>query len=162
MIELISTGTLSKSLAVKCETRDDKSEVVVCTLGLVDVFVDRDQLDKLLSMAVGWSTGALYDEAGAPRAPMALTPHRGEWTASGVISNGTPKVERAASIKLRDAEVSALALDLTKLGALAALKLTWDAVGDEVEDLTDLLGRECRLTLALSDGGQQDLLRGAA
>lgn len=159
MIELISTGTLSKSLAVKRETRDDKSEVVVCTLGLADVFVDRDQLDELLGMAVGWSTGALYDEGGAPRVPMALTPHRGEWTASGVISEGIKP--RAASIKINTAEVSALALDLTKLGALAALKLTWDAVGDEVEDLTDLLGRECRVTLAFTDGGQQDLLRGA-
>jgi len=33
-IQITSTGTLRKGLAVKCETRDDKSEVVVCTLGL--------------------------------------------------------------------------------------------------------------------------------
>lgn len=156
MIELTSTATLSKSLSVKHETRDDKSEVVVCTLGLADVFVDRDQLDELLSLPIGWSTGALFDAGGAPLAPMTLEPHRGDWTASGVINGG----ERpgAGGIKLGVAEVSALTLTLTALGALASCKLTWDAHGDEVEDLTGLLGRECNLVLVLTDGGQGDLL----
>ena len=159
-IDIRSTATLSKSLAVKREKRDDSTEVVVCTLGLTDLFVDRDQLDELLSLPIGWSPAHCYDEGGAPLAPMSMTPHRGEWTASGVLSGG--ERPRSGGIKLNTADVSALVLDLTKLGALAALKLTWDAMGDEVEDLTELLGRECSVVLVLSDGGQGDLLRPAA
>ncbi len=155
-IQLRTVGTLSKGLAVKREQRDNHTEIVVCTIGIADAFVDRDQLDELLSLPIGWSTGALFDESGAPLAPMTLEPHRGDWTASGVINGG----ERpgAGGIKLGMAEVSALTLTLTALGALASCKLTWDAHGDEVEDLTGLLGRECNLVLVLTDGGQGDLL----
>lgn len=61
-IQLRTVGTLSKGLAVKREQRDNHTEIVVCTIGIADAFVDRDQLDELLSLPIGWSTGALFGD----------------------------------------------------------------------------------------------------
>lgn len=154
-IHLDATAQIAKSFAVKREKQADDSELVKASLKLADVFLCRDQLDELLGQPVGWSSGALYDEFGAPRARVTLALHRSDWTASGVIRHGEKSSD--PRLTLKDAELGALALELTKLGATLACTLSWVADGDEVNDVSDMLGQLCGVRLVLTDGGQGDM-----
>jgi hypothetical protein len=157
MIHIRSTATLAKSFAVKREKTDDDSERVVAHLKSSDVLIDRDQLDEFCGQPIGWSAGALFDEFGAPRAHVTLTLHRCEWQASGVISGGEKSDD--PKLRLKDADVDSLTLELTKMGALLACQLSWVAAGDEVDDIADLLGKLCAVDLVVTDGGQGDMLK---
>jgi hypothetical protein len=157
MIHLKSTATLAKSFSVKREKGDDDSEGVVAHLKIADCLVDRDQLDELLGLPVGWSTGALYDDFGAPLSRLTLSVARRELLFTGVLRDGSEL--SAARLKLKDAEISGITLELTKLGALLACQLSWVAAGDEVDDIADMLGAICALDAVVSDGGQKDLLK---
>lgn len=156
-IHIQSIATLAKSFQVKREKSADDSEIVRAHLKISDCLVDRDQLDEFCAQPVGWSTSALFDEFGAPRAHVTLTLHRCEWAAAGVIKGG----EKSSSPKLTltDAEIDSVTLELTKLGALLACQFSWVAAGDEVDDIADMLGTLCSVDLVVSDGGQRDLLR---
>lgn len=157
MIRLKSTCEVAKSFAVKREKAPDDTEVVVAHLRIAEVMIGRDELDELCGQPVGWSTDALFDEFGAPRAHLSLTLHRSEWSASGVISGGSKPAD--PRLRLKDAELGSLSLDLTKLGALLACQLSWVAAGDEVDDIADMLGQVCACEVVVSDGGQADMLK---
>lgn len=157
MIHLKSTCQVAKTFSVKREKLPDESENVVAHLKIGEVLVSRDELDKICGQPVGWSSSALFCELGAPLAHLTLTLHRVEWKASGVISGGEKSTD--PKLRLKDAEVASLTLELTKLGALLACQLSWVAAGDEVDDIADMLGQLCTLDLVLSDGGQKDLLK---
>lgn len=157
MIRIKSTCEVAKSFSVKREKQADDTEVVIAHLKIAECMVDRDQLDELCGQPVGWSTSALYDEFGAPRAHVTLTLHRCEWSASGVIRGGDKSTD--PRLTLKDAELSSVTLELAPLGALLACQLSWVAAGDEVDDIADMLGKLCGVDLDVTDGGQQDLLR---
>lgn len=131
-IEINATCEVAKSFSVKREKRDDDTEAVIAHLKIADVMLDREQIDEVVGLPIGWSQSALFDEQGAP------------------------------SLTLRDAEVSGITLDLTTLGALLSCGLAWEADGDVVDDIADLLGKLCAIEVVIEDGGQADLLRPAA
>ena len=155
-IHLKSTCEVAKAFSVRREKQPDDAEIVVAHLKIADCQIDRDQLDELCGQPVGWSTGALYDELGAPLARVTLTLHRSDWTAAGVIRGGDKSTD--PRLTLKDAELSAVTLELAPLGALLACQLSWAAAGDEVDDIADMLGKLCGVDLVLTDGGQGDLL----
>ena len=155
-IKLSATCDVAKSFAVKREKQADDTETVVAHLKISDVLVDRDQLDELCAQPIGWSQAALFDEFGAPLLHATLELHRVEWRLSGVIRGGDTKA--SPRLTLKDADVTALTLELTKHGALMACALSWQAAGDEVDDVADLLGKTCAIECVLTDGGQGDLL----
>ena len=155
-IKLSATCDVAKSFAVKREKQADDTETVVAHLKISDVLVDRDQLDELCAQPIGWSQAALFDEYGAPLLHATLELHRVEWRLSGVIRGGDTKA--SPRLTLKDADVTALTLELTKHGALMACALSWQAAGDEVDDVADLLGKTCAIECVLTDGGQADLL----
>jgi len=157
MIHLKSTAEVAKSFAVKREKGVDDAEVVFAHLRIAEVMVGRDELDELCGQPIGWSAGALFDEFGAPLAHVTLTLHRAEWSAAGGISGGEKSFD--PKLRLKDAEVGSLTLELTKLGALLACQLSWVVAGDEVDDIADLLGKLCAVDLVLTDGGQGDMLK---
>ena len=159
MIRITSTATLAKSFSVKREKTDDESEHVVAHLKISDCLVDRDQLDEIIGLPVGWSTGALFDDLGAPLARLTLGLARRELRLSGVIKGGEKSTD--PKLKLKDAAVDGITLELTKLGALLSCQLSWTAEGDEVDDIADLLGQLCAASLVLEDGGQADLVDAA-
>ena len=66
MIHIKSTATLAKAFQVRREKTDDESEHVIAHLKIGDCLVDRDQLDEIIGLPVGWSTGALFDDLGGP------------------------------------------------------------------------------------------------
>lgn len=155
-IKLSATCDVAKSFAVKREKQADDTETVVAHLKISDVLVDRDQLDELCAQPIGWSQAALFDELGAPLLRATLELHRVEWRLSGAIRGGDTKA--SPWLTLKDADVTALTLGLTKHGALMACALSWQAAGDEVDDVADLLGKTCAIECVLTDGGQADLL----
>ena len=77
-IHLKSTCEVAKTFSVKREKQGDDSEIVVAHLKIADCLIDRYQLDELCGQAIGWSTGALYDDLGAPLARVTLTLHRSD------------------------------------------------------------------------------------
>ena len=155
-IHLKSTCEVAKAFSVRREKQPDDAEIVVAHLKIAECMIDRDQLDELCGQPVGWSTGALYDELGAPLARVTLTLHRSDWTAAGVIRGGDKSTD--PRLTLKDAELSAVTLELAPLGALLACQLSWAAAGDEVDDIADMLGKIVTFDLVLSNGGQGDLL----
>jgi hypothetical protein len=160
MIHLKTTCEVAKAFQVKREKQADDSEVVIAHLKIAEVMISRDELDEICAQPIGWSAGALFDDFGAPRAHVTLTLHRAEWSASGVISGGEKSSD--PKLRLKDAEIGSLTLDLTKLGALLACQLSWIAAGDEVDDIADMLGKLCAVDLVVTDGGQGDMLKPAA
>lgn len=154
-INIHSTCLVAKSFSVKREKQSDESEKIVAHLKIADALIDRDQLDELCQQPIGWSTAALFDDMGAPRAPLTLALHRDDLTLSGVIKGGDNT--DSPRLKLKDAEVGGLTLELTKFGALLGGTLSWIAAGDEVDDIADMLGCECSLVVVIQDGGQKDI-----
>jgi hypothetical protein len=159
-IHINATCQVAKSFSVKREKQADDSETVVAHLKVGEIMLDRDQLDELCAQPIGWSAGALFDEFGAPRAHLSLvlTP-RGKVTLSGVVDGGKKPAD--PRLKLKDADVGSIMLDLTKLGAMLSCQLSWAAAGDEVDDIADMLGKTCNIVAVLEDGGQGDLLDSA-
>lgn len=160
MIHLKSAATLAKSFSVKREKGDDDTERVIAHLKLSDCLVDRDQLDELVGLPVGWSTGALFDDLGAPLARLTLGLGPRDLLFTGTIAGGHKSTD--PRLKLRDAEIGGITLELTKLGALLACSLSWIAEGDEVDDIADMLGAICAVEAVISGSGQLDMLEGVA
>lgn len=155
-IHLKTVATLSKSLAVKREKTGEDTEAVVAHLKFGECVIDRDQLDELLGQPIGWSTASLYDDLGAPLARITLALNASNWSASGLVRGGDKIGD--PPLKLKDAEIDSIALELAPLGALLSAQLSWMAEGDEVDDIADMLGKIVTFDLVLSNGGQGDLL----
>lgn len=154
MIEINSFAKLAKSLSVKREKDADDDTVVACHLKFSELFVERDVFDELCRQPIGWHQ-AFYDELGAPVADLAVALPGRAWSVTGKITAGPNRHEQ---LKLLQASLSKVSLELTKLGVLVGGSISWKARGDEVEDLTGLLGGLVAVEWRLSDGGQQDLL----
>lgn len=157
MIEINSTAELGKALAVKREKQED-SEVVACHLKFSDLFVTREEIDELCQQPLGWHA-ALYDDQGAPVARMVLGLPKGEWSVIGTLTQGE---KRPGKLNLLEATLDGVSLELIPLGALLAGSLAWKARGDEVEDVTELLGKLVAVKWRVTDGGQDDLLASVA
>lgn len=155
-IHLQTVATIGKTFSVKRETDDDDADIVIARLKLTEVFVDRDAIDEILAQPIGWSSTALFHDQGEPRAKMTLTVHRMEWQATGTIAGGMATMSDPR-LKIKDADVEALTLELTKLGAVMSCTLSWTAAGDEVDDIGDMLGKVCTFDAVLTDSGQSDL-----
>lgn len=156
MIEISSTCTLGKSLSVKREKvgNSDDGERVIAHLKFAELFVQRDVIDDLCKRPIDWAAMSLFDDQGAPLALIELGLPASEWTAQGALAGPGGK----PSLALVGAKLTGVVIALTPLGALVSGALSWEARGDEVEDVTDLLGKEVKIEIDLSDGGQQDLL----
>lgn len=155
-IRISATCEVAKSFSVKREKRDDDTEAVIAHLKIADVMLDREQIDEVIGLPIGWAQSALFDEQGAPYRRLTLGVPRTDLTLTGTIAGGDkPDSPR---LTLKDAEVSGITLDLTTLGALLSCGLAWVAAGDEVDDIADMLGKLCGFHVVLTDGGQGDLL----
>lgn len=154
MIQIDSILTLAKSMATKVTKDDSGVPVTVCVLKFSDLEVkDRDIVDEFLGMDRGWCRSTLYDEQGAPRKRFGLQVYGREHRVSGTI--GGPKQGQVLS--LLQAELTDTQMRLIPLGALIAGTLTWSARGDEVEDVSEILGLLCSARWEVHEGGQGDL-----
>lgn len=153
MIEISSICTLGKSLSVKREKVGDDGERVIAHLKFAELFVQRDVIDDLCKRPIGWAAMSLFDDQGAPVALIELGLPASEWTAQGALvgPGGQPR------LALVGAKLAGVVIALTPLGGLVSGSLSWEARGDEVEDVTDLLGKEVKIEIDLNDGGQRDL-----
>lgn len=155
-ITIRATAQLPKTFRVAREKLDDDTEQVIAHLRVADIMLDRDQLDELCGQPIGWSAGALFDDFGAPRARLSIALNRNDLTLSGIIDGGKRPAD--AVLRLKDAGMSGIGLELTKLGALLSCQLSWRAAGDEVDDIAEMLGRLCNFAAVIQDGGQSDLV----
>lgn len=155
MITIDSVLTLAKSFTAK-STKGASGELV--TVGQVkfdDLQVDRDALDELVGMPVGWCRGALYDEQGAPLRRFGVSVYGRMLRVSGTIAGTKPH----QVLSLLQADLEDIELRCVPLGALLGGKLTWAARGDEVEDVSELLGRICNAKWEITDGESDDMFR---
>lgn len=154
MIEISSTCALGKGLSVKREKAGDDGERVIAHLKFAEMFVGRDVIDDLCRRPIGWAQSTLFDDQGAPLALLELGLPANEWSVQGAIAGpgGEPR------LALVGATLTGVVIALTQLGGLVSGSLSWEARGDEVEDVTDLLGKEVKIEIDLNNGGQQDLL----
>ena len=153
MIRIDSVCTLAKSLTAKSVKDDSGVPTTIAQLKFSELQVDRDSVDELLGMPVGWCRGTLYDDQGAPLRRFGVAVFGRVHRVSGGLSG--PKEHQTLS--LLQAELEDVYLRLTPLGALAEGKLTWAARGDEVEDVSEILGTVVRARWEITDGGQDDL-----
>lgn len=157
MIELKTTGTFGRSLVTKREKDSNEQERVICHAKMTELFIAREQIDELCRQPLGWHQ-ALFDEAGAPVARLELGLPGREWEVTGTIK-GTG--EHPATLNLMQAELTGVVIGLTTLGAVVSGSLAWTARGDEVEDVTDLLGQIASIDWRVTDGEQKDLFHGS-
>lgn len=154
MIEIKTFAKLAKSLAVKREKDADDDTAVACHLKFSEMFVEREVFDELCRQPIGWHEH-FYDEQGAPVGALEISLPGRAWSVTGSINAGP---QRAEQLRLLEAQLTGVSLDLTKLGVLVSGAVSWKARGDEVEDLTELLGGLVSVEWRLTDGGQQDML----
>lgn len=163
MIQINSIAELGRSLSVKREKGEDDVEVVTAKVQLTGLYIDRYVMDEILGKPVGWSTMHLYDDLGAPTVAVALDLLRAEWTVTGGITGASAvngAETKAARLSVSQGTLHGVALTLDALGAKLSGSLSWKARGDEVEDLSDLLGRTVRVDVGLDNGGQRDMFAG--
>lgn len=156
-MQITTTATLAKTLTVKREKRDEDSEAVIGHLKFGDAFVSKLDIDFLLGVQceqdVPWAHNVLFTQLGAPRARLTLSAPDRALTASVRITGVKDEEMHVAGGTLKG-----IVLTLEKSGALLSGEFTWEVAGDEVSDLETMLGKECRVDMSLTDGGQADLL----
>lgn len=156
MLKLDTILDLGRSMSVKREKDDDDSEIVSATLKFTGLAVNRDSIDELMgSVDIGWSSHSLFDEQGAPIRMLTLSLDGTQLSVTGTISgaNGQPR------LPLMQAQLTAINVTLGNLGGTVSGTLSWKAKGDEVEDVSDLLGKTCKAVFDIRDGQQADMLR---
>jgi hypothetical protein len=110
-------------------------------------------VNQLLGEKDGWAQTALYDDQGIPRKRFGISVYGRLHRVSGGL-NG-PKPNQA--LVLLQADLEEVWLQLTPSGALAEGMLTWAARGDEIEDVSEILGTLVRAVWEITDGGQDDM-----
>ena len=154
MFKIETVLTLGKSMTTKITKDDGGSRVAICVAKFADLEVkDRDILDELIGMPLGWCQSRLYDELGAPLRRFGLQVFGRQHRVSGTIAG--PKEGQVLS--LLQAELTDCDLRLIPLGAMVSGTLTWSARGDEVEDVAEILGMLCVARWEVHEGGQDDM-----
>lgn len=155
MIKIQTTLTLAKSMTAKSVKDDSGQMVTVALVKFADMQIDREMLDELLGMPIGWCRGALYDEQGAPLRRFGVSVYGRTLRVSGAIK-GT---RNEGTLALLQAELDDCDARCVPLGALIDGRLTWAARGDEVEVISELLGKECLAEWEITDDGTDDMFR---
>jgi hypothetical protein len=145
---------VGKSISIKREKVPDESEINVAHLKFSGLYLQREQVDKLLNRDSGWTHGSFFDENGDPAIMLDIGAPLVDVTVTGTI-RGTD----ATCLRLMQAELTGITLTLCRLGAQMKGELSWVAAGDEVSDVDSLLGRECAATWEVHDGAQQSIRR---
>lgn len=155
MLNIETVCEVGKGLTVKREKSED-DDIVRCHLKFSGCEVEREAIDQLLGLPVGL-VQSFFDDLGAPLAKLELAAPGRELGATGRIIGAKPRevLTLGADCELTDIEVA-----LKELGGLLSGTLTWTARGDEVEDVTDLLGRTCKVHATIIEP-QGDLLKPA-
>lgn len=147
--------TVGKGLSVKSEKVEDV-ERAIARLKFTGLRLDRDQFDELIGRAIGWSTMSFYDELGAPFSRCVLSFPKLALEVTGVIRGvGRPQ------LKLAQATLGSIDASLADKAVLVSGELSWEAGGDEVSDVEQLLGKDCVAAWSIRDSGQGDLLAAA-
>lgn len=152
-LNIESNCKLGKAFTAKLEKQaDDKPQLVTGNLKFTEAMVTREQIDWLLSQPTGWCN-CLYDELGAPLLRAKIHRPKAKWLAQGELTgpDGDPQ------FNLVDATLSHVAVVLANKSGELSGSLSWNAVGDEVDDLQGMLGHLVTLRLTLSGSGQRDL-----
>lgn len=158
MINIDSVLTLAKSFTTKVAKDESGLAVTLVTLKFTGLQIARDVLDELLGMPVGWCSGALFDEQGAPLRRFGIRVYGHSHRASGTIKGTKP----SESLKLLQADLEDIDGAVIPLGAIIEGSLTWAARGDEVEDLSPLLGKACTAKWEITTEESGDLFRQSA
>lgn len=155
-MKLNATAEVAKSFTAKrVKDEDDADSAVACALKFSELPVERGEIDELVGLPLGLPLGLterLFDELGAPLAPLTLSSKKRALEASGRVSFNASRLTLGSDCELTD-----IAVTLKELGGLLEGTLTWSARGDEVEDVAELLGRTCHVELTIAPPKQADL-----
>jgi hypothetical protein len=151
MLKIDSICNLAKSFKTGVK-KDAGAKTVKCTLSFSDCPIDRDSGDELLGMSIGWLTATHFDEQGAPLKRFTLSNREAAFRVSATIKG----VKGEGALVLLQADLSNVEITLTTNGVILDGTFTWEAAGDEVEDLVPLLDKTC-LFVAEVHAVQQEL-----
>lgn len=148
---------IAKGFTQRREKKPDDTEAVIGHLKFSGCLIDRETIDEICGMPLGWSQGALFDEFGAPFVWGNLDHWRFECDLTGTITGIKP----TESLTIANAKLSNIVLAFDKMGAQLSGEIAWEIAGDESQELVPLQGNECRVVWVLQDSGQQDLVKQA-
>lgn len=158
MLNVDSILNLSKGFNTKRKKEGD-ADTVFCTLKFDECQIQCDAGDELLGMPIGWLEATHYDAQGAPLRPFTLSNKRSEFQVNAVI-RGTKDTE--GKLSLTAAVLTDVEIRLGENWVYLAGVLSWEARGDEVEDLALLLGKTCGIKGEIDWSKQEELLPRAA
>lgn len=156
MLNIETVCEVGKGLTVKRQKDDGgDDDIVRCHLKFSALEVERDAIDQLVGLPTGL-VQSFYDDLGAPLAKLELGAPNRELAATGRITGTKPREVLTLGA---DCQLTDIRITLKELGGLLAGTLAWTARGDEVEDVTELLGRACKVALVIVEPQQVDLLK---
>lgn len=155
MIKIQTILALAKSMTAKSVKDDSNQFVTVAMVKFADLKIDRDMLDELMGTPIGWCRSTLYDEQGAPLRRFGVQVFGRSLRVSGTVKGG----RNEGTLALLQAELDECEARCVPLGALVDGRLTWAARGDEVEVISDLLGKECLVEWEITDADTEDMFR---
>lgn len=154
MLNIDTILDIAKQFATKRKKEGD-SDIVCCVLKFDECQIQRDAGDELLGMPIGWLTATHYDEQGVPLRPFTLSNKKSEFKVSAVIRGAK---ETEGKLTLVQATMTDIEVRLGENWAYLAGALSWEARGDEVEDLALLLGKTCAIKGEIQWPQQDELL----
>lgn len=153
MIKLDTVCNLASTFSAKGKKDKDGVPTTIGKIKFDDLQVDRDVIAQLVSMPLDWVMRSFYDEQGTPTRRFFLGVRNREWRVSGGLNGPKP----GQALVLLQADLESVELDLIPNGALMCGTLTWAARGDEVEDLSGILGTQVRALWEITDAQQGDM-----
>ena len=121
-MKLNATADIAKSFTARREkAEEDADSNVSCSLKFSELAVAREEIDELIGLPEGLAA-RLYDDLGAPLAPLTLSNKKRALEVTGRVSFNASKLTLASSCELTD-----VAVTLKELGGLLEGTLTWSA-----------------------------------
>ena len=153
MIKLDTVCELAATFAAKAKKDKEGTPATIGKITFTDLQIDRDVIAYLVGMPLDWVMRSFYDDLGAPTRRFFLGVRDREWRVSGGLNGPKP----GQALVLLQADLEKVELDLIPNGALMCGQLTWAARGDEVEDLSAILGTTVRACWEITDAEQSDM-----
>jgi hypothetical protein len=153
MIKLDTVCELGKTIKATAKKDDKGVPTTIATIRFTDLKVDRDVVAELLTMPLPWVLSSFYDESGAPLRRFFLGVRDRQWRVSGGLNGPKP----GEGLVLLQADLEKVEMTLVPNGALLEGTLTWAARGDEIDDISPILGTTVRAVWEITEGGQADM-----
>lgn len=154
MLKLSTSCFVGKKL-VTAQRKDGDTQMVVCELKVKNIRVSRETMDEIANIPIGVSA-TLFNELGLPHAQTVLYYPKRNMLLTGRVEHrsdsGAATAKQAFQAALiGDIQFTLGTPDESGPTALFGFTVVWKAQGDEVDDIRDILGRNCWIEAELKN-----------